>query len=419
MNLSNLPDAKALLSEHIMPFIGDESFLFIAGVCRLFRDTHNSYSQQHEQTQTSSTSLKEIVSSVSRVQMVMHELNTDVRQLNDDILSRSIIECAVYNGNLDVLIWIKNNNAHRWEMVCQRVRLCFIAANGGKLKILQWLRSKDGGNCRWDKQTCQYAAHAGHFELLKWAHQNGCPWDEFTCAYAALKGHLEILKWARENGCPWSRITCSNAANKGLLNNQERATTTTTTTTEGFTALSSLVEVSGAIHDSVGRFSPPEGSPASSSSSSLVEVSDVIHASAGHFSPSDINNLRVDSVTRGDGSSSKTATMHHTIVDAGASDVLVETLPADSDGGFSPSGIINHEAVVAAINDDDGLLSFTGTDGSDVSAQRKLIKSSKKVRHPEALCTLSLFADSLFMYANQCFTDIMVTISPCDDKDDT
>ena len=70
-------------------------------------------------------------------------------------------------------------------------------------------------------------------------------------------------------------------------------------------------------------------------------------------------------------------------------------------------------------NDDDGILSFTGTDGGDVFAQRKLAKSSKKVKHPEALCTLSLFADSLFMYANQCFTDIMVNISLCDDTDDT
>ena len=64
--------------------------------------------------------------------------------------------------------------------------------------------------------------------------------------------------------------------------------------------------------------------------------------------------------------------------------------------------------------------SFTdiNTDGDDDSAQRKLSKSSKKVKQHEALCTLSLFSDSVFMYANQCFADIMVTISPCDGKDD-
>ena len=47
------------------------------------------------------------------------------------------------------------------------------------------------------------------------------------------------------------------------------------------------------------------------------------------------------------------------------------------------------------------VVEVSSADGDDVSAQRKLIKSSKKVKHPEALCTLSLFADSLFMYANQ------------------
>ena len=140
-------------------------------------------------------------------------------------------------------------------------------------------------------------------------------------------------------------------------------------------------------------------------------VSDVLleRDSGGRFFPTGINNLRVvDSVTRGDGSISKTGIMHHT-----------ETLLVNGGGRFSQGGIINHYAVVDVINDDGGISSFTVTDGDDVSAQRKLIKSSKKVKHPEALCTLSLFADSLFMYANQCFTDIMVTISPCDNKDDT
>ena len=201
---------------------------------------------------------------------------------------------------------------------------------------------------------------------------------------------------------------------KLLLNNKERATTTT----EGFTASSSLVEVYGAIQDSVGRFSPPEGFPASSS---LVEVSDVIHASAGCFSPNGINNIRVvvDPVNHGDGLSSTTGTKHHTVADLAVPDASLETLSVDGGGRFSPSGINNHHAVVDDINDDDEISPFTSSDGDTVSTQRKLSKSSKKVKHPEALCTLSLFADSLFMYANQCFTDIMVTISACDDKDDT
>lgn len=116
MNLTNLPEV--LFSKHIMPFVGDESFLFIAGVCRLFRDTYQSYLRQQEQELKMYTSLTEIVSSVSRLQMVMNEVNNIDVHLpwwydTTGIFSRSIIKCAVYNGNLDVLIWIKSNNTQR------------------------------------------------------------------------------------------------------------------------------------------------------------------------------------------------------------------------------------------------------------------------------------------------------------------
>ena len=91
-----------------------------------------------------------------------------------------------------------------------------------------------------------------------------------------------------------------------------------------------------------------------------------------------------------------------------------EGFNASSLSSFSSSSVVEVSGATQKIT------SLTGinTDGDDDSAQRKLSKSSKKVKHPKALCTLSLFADSLFMYANQCFTNIMVTISPCDDKDD-
>ena len=90
---------------------------------------------------------------------------------------------AQQNGHLDI---------------CRRfnIRPCEEAAKGGKLKILQWLRSKEGGYCPWDKQTCRYAAKEGHFEVLKWARENDYPWDALTCRDAALRGNLEILKWA-------------------------------------------------------------------------------------------------------------------------------------------------------------------------------------------------------------------------------
>ena len=64
-------------------------------------------------------------------------------------------------------------------------------------------------------ETCAYAARGGHFEVLKWARENGCEWNYQTCTFAAEGGHLEVLKWARER--PWNENTCENAAFGGHL----------------------------------------------------------------------------------------------------------------------------------------------------------------------------------------------------------
>ena len=89
---------------------------------------------------------------------------------------------------------------HRRGRAELTVGLCASAAEGGQLKVLQWLRENE---CPWDEKTCEYAAKGGHLEVLKWARENGCPWDERTCERAASEGYLEVLNWAHENGCPY------------------------------------------------------------------------------------------------------------------------------------------------------------------------------------------------------------------------
>tara|TARA_B110000259_G_scaffold24696_1_gene25319 strand:- start:1668 stop:1805 length:138 start_codon:yes stop_codon:yes gene_type:complete len=42
------------------------------------------------------------------------------------------------------------------------------------------------------------AADGGHLEVLKWLRANGCPWDRET--HQAARGH--ILEWAVANGLP-------------------------------------------------------------------------------------------------------------------------------------------------------------------------------------------------------------------------
>lgn len=60
------------------------------------------------------------------------------------------------------------------------------------------LRRDIENNRPWDEITCARAAEGGHLKVLQWLRENNCPWDTFTCAYAAVGGHLEVLKWARE-----------------------------------------------------------------------------------------------------------------------------------------------------------------------------------------------------------------------------
>ena len=55
--------------------------------------------------------------------------------------------------------------------------------------------------CPWVAETCAIAAEGGHLEVLQWLRANGCPWDEKTCSMSAEGGHLDVLQWARANGC--------------------------------------------------------------------------------------------------------------------------------------------------------------------------------------------------------------------------
>ena len=105
--------------------------------------------------------------------------------------------CNVTESSIDSverLVLIRNVN--KWR---EPRNLCDFAARAGHLDLLQSLRLK---RCRWNAWTCAYAAKGGHLEVLQWARLNGCAWDERTCFNADERGHLEVLQWARLNGCP-------------------------------------------------------------------------------------------------------------------------------------------------------------------------------------------------------------------------
>lgn len=92
--------------------------------------------------------------------------------------------------------------------------VCRLAARGGHLSALQWLRQN---GCPWDQRACHEAAGGGHQAVLQFLRRNDCPWDESTCSSAARGGHLGILRWLRESGCPWDVNTSSEGKVCGRL----------------------------------------------------------------------------------------------------------------------------------------------------------------------------------------------------------
>ena len=50
--------------------------------------------------------------------------------------------------------------------------------------------------------------------MIQWATENNCKWNEDTCKYAALNGHLSCLQWGRENHCDWNKQSCQYADSK-------------------------------------------------------------------------------------------------------------------------------------------------------------------------------------------------------------
>ena len=125
---------------------------------------------------------------------------------------KDTFECIAEFGNVEVAKWAKERGCVSELDV--HPDLCYKAASGSQLEMLQWLRANGApwDGFRWNERTCAEAAKGGHLEVLQWARDNGAPWDKETCMEAVRGGHLEVLKWARANGCPWDKKHCADRA---------------------------------------------------------------------------------------------------------------------------------------------------------------------------------------------------------------
>jgi len=122
---------------------------------------------------------------------------------------------AARGGHLDVLRWLRAKEERSWTP-----SICETAARQGHLHVLEWLRAQDPP-CPWNEQTCTAAASGGHLEVLQWvrAQDPPCPWDPSVTFLAAREGHLDVLQWlrAQDPPCPWSASSSERAARVGNL----------------------------------------------------------------------------------------------------------------------------------------------------------------------------------------------------------
>lgn len=138
-------------------------------------------------------------------------------------LEPGICAFAASNNDREIIEWALENGASLDDKIqcpfaykdCSGpYNPCEMAASGGHLEMLKWLRQQ---GCGWGEQTCTMAAARGHLEVLKWTRSNGCPWNDLVTTIAARMGQFVVLKWAVENGCPMDDSIMEHAADSGRI----------------------------------------------------------------------------------------------------------------------------------------------------------------------------------------------------------
>jgi len=88
---------------------------------------------------------------------------------------------GTWRGHMEVLMWAHDNGCPCWApMSCAR-------APGGQLSGLCWI-------------VCHLAARGGHLDVLRWVREQDAPWNEaFVRECAARGGHAEeVARWLDE-----------------------------------------------------------------------------------------------------------------------------------------------------------------------------------------------------------------------------
>ncbi|KAJ1443327.1 hypothetical protein B484DRAFT_321707 [Ochromonadaceae sp. CCMP2298] len=213
--------AFPIVLRDVREFLGPSCDAQLRLVSRLWRD-------QLATTPVEKLRIRDFLSSVSLISWAWEEINMPQTAL--------VTQLAARGGHLNVLRWLRAQHPPcPWNiMTCYRAAQnghldnppcpwnedsCASAERDGHLDVLQWLRAQDPP-CPWHERSCTYAAGHGHLHVLQWlrAQDPPRPW-EGSCAYAAGSGQLHVLQWlrAQDPPCPWAVWTCAAAAQNGHL----------------------------------------------------------------------------------------------------------------------------------------------------------------------------------------------------------
>jgi hypothetical protein len=160
-------------------------------------------------------------------------LRTVARNGPSPKIIRGLCTAAARGGKLTMLQWMRTNMysifTKLYDPTATNPSLRLAAAEGGHVAVLQWLRVTYKGynhtSCtsdilhpHWAGLSCVAAARAGQLPVVQWLRANGCDCQGVhACNAAAGGGHLPVLQWLRANGSEWHRDTVAMAARGGHL----------------------------------------------------------------------------------------------------------------------------------------------------------------------------------------------------------
>lgn len=216
-----LLDNLDVLQHLVQPFVEEKAYLFVASVSRRWRDAWG------DRPKITSCNL------AVQSRPCLDWASAAGLDIGDNPCRRAATE-----GRLDVL-----QHAVSLGFSQEGMPVCEYAAGAGHLDVLKWCRAR---GFPWGQSSVR-AAESGHFNVLRYCRDHGCPWDLATFEAAATGGFLDVLewgleeagfsqgdlprllaaaagggklrviKWCRTMGCPWSPDTCYEAARGGHL----------------------------------------------------------------------------------------------------------------------------------------------------------------------------------------------------------